>query len=225
MSVPRTLAAALCLVCGLGLSCYSEQLPPPAFRYACDGDADCSADELCRRGLCVQPCTQVTAADDCPGGICFNGTCASTCSVGSDFCPQGQACVDLGLNLGGDGGSPFGGGSTDPVGLCGFECDGPDNADVCPQGEVCFAELSSCVVDCSAGQTCPETYSCLLGFCIPAGVEIPGFETTTALPPGDGSSGDATSTGDGTGDATATGSGTDGDGSSGGALPGAQEDR
>lgn len=177
MTVLRPLVAALVLGSALGISCYSEQLPPSNYRYACEGDAECNSDEVCRRGLCERPCTLRTATDDCPaqdGYVgCFNGACATTCAVGSDYCPAPYACIDLGVDLGG-GGSPFGG-STDPVGLCGLECDDADNADLCPEGEVCFTMVGpgTCVVDCSGGEECPAGNNCLLGLCVPEGIEIP----------------------------------------------------
>lgn len=180
MTATRLLAAALALGSVLGISCYSEPLPPSTYRYACDGDGDCSSAEICRRGLCERPCTQLEVAaaaltedpsdDPCPSedgyALCFNGVCASTCAVGEGFCATGQECIDLGLDLGG-GGNPFGGGSDATIGICGLQCDAADNADICPEGEVCVAEFGACAVDCSQGQACPNGYTCFFGVCAP----------------------------------------------------------
>lgn len=168
MTATRSLAAALGLGSVLGLGCYSEPLPPSTYRYSCDGDGDCSDVEFCRNGRCERRCTQLTAEDDCPAeegyALCFNGACASTCGLGGNYCPSGQECIDLGLSAG--GGSPFGG-SDVAVGICGLQCDDGENADICPEGEVCVAQFGACAVDCSQGQACPEGYSCFFGLCAP----------------------------------------------------------
>jgi hypothetical protein len=180
MTATRSLAAALALGSVLGISCYSEPLPPSTYRYACEGNGDCLDDEICRRGLCERPCTQLDEAaarltedpsdDPCPReegyAFCFNGACASTCEVGANFCAPGQECIDLGLDLGG-GGNPFGGGSDAPIGICGVKCDDADNADVCPEGEVCVTQFGACAVDCSQGQACPDGYTCFFDVCAP----------------------------------------------------------
>lgn len=181
------LAAALALGSVLGISCYSEPLPPSTYRYACEADGDCNANESCRHGHCERPCTQLTAAEDCPSAegfiACFNGACATTCAVGSDYCTPGQTCIDLGIDLGGAS-NPFGGGSDAAVGICGLECDADDNADICPEGEICIVELGACAVDCSQGQACPGGYSCVFGVCAPL----------DSLPSGDSSGEPATTT-------------------------------
>ncbi len=191
----RPLALAFALGSTLGISCFNEPLPPSTFRFACDADADCGDLEFCRSGVCERSCSQVTAAEDCPMedgfATCFNGACASTCGIGSSVCPSGQTCLDLGFGQ--------------DVGICGLECDAGENADICPQGEVCIAQFGSCAVDCSAGQACPEGFSCLLGVCAPEGTEIPG------VPPDSGdSSGGGPSTGDAPGtDSSGSASGTE----------------
>lgn len=215
MMVPRTFVAMLALAGGLGTGCYSELPPPAGYRYACEADGDCNDNEVCRRGVCERPCTQATAAEDCPTtdgyATCFNGACANTCEVGADRCPSTHECIDLGLNLGG-GGNPFGGGGSDAViGICGIECDADANADICPQGEVCFAELGTCVVDCSQGQACPTGFDCLFGVCAPSSGDLP--------PAGDDDGGGSTS-GNGS-----TGGGDGSDGSGSGAIePGHQQE-
>lgn len=216
MTVTRTLAAALALGSVFGISCYSEQLPPPNYRYACDADADCGTGETCWQGRCERPCSQLTAAEDCPfedGYVtCFNGICVSSCEVGQDYCSPGRDCIDLGIDISG-GGSPFGGGSDATIGVCGVECTVDNQAEVCPSGEICIpAEVSgfgfgSCAVDCSMGQECPGGYICLFGICAPEEIEIP---------PGDGSGGEG-----GSDDGGSTGGA--GDGSTGGSE-GAQPD-
>lgn len=169
MTATRSLAAALAFGSVLGISCYSEPQPPSTYRYACDADGDCGDDEVCRRGRCERPCTQLTSSDDCPfedGYVgCYNGACASTCELDKGYCPSGQECIDLGIDLSG-GGSPFGGGSSAAVGLCGLQCDADD--DICPEGEICVAEFGACVVDCSQGQACPTDYTCFFGLCAPS---------------------------------------------------------
>lgn len=173
MIPPRWLAVALTLVMGpaLGISCYSEQQPPPTYRYPCDADADCTGEETCRRGLCERPCTQtavlsavLVGAEEqpCPfedGYVgCYNGACATICELGSDFCPQGHTCLDVGLD---PGGGNFG--ASTPIGACMFECSG-DDSDLCLETEVC--EDGVCTpIDCEGGEPCPDGYLCLFGSC------------------------------------------------------------
>ncbi|MCX4243686.1 hypothetical protein [Paraliomyxa miuraensis] len=168
MTATRTLAAALALGSVLGISCYSEPQPPSTYRYACNGDGDCNGDEFCRRGRCERPCTQITAANDCPfedGYVaCYNGACVSTCELDQGYCPSGLECIDLGIDLGGSS-SPFGGGSSAAVGICGVQCEADD--DICPEGEVCVPDFGACAVDCSQGQDCPDGYICFFGLCAP----------------------------------------------------------
>lgn len=190
MTAPRSLLLALLGSLALGVSCYSEQLPPSTYRFACDADTDCDAGEICRRGLCERPCHQATAQEDCPFedgyATCFNGACANTCELGAGRCPGDYECIDLGLEAGGGFGGP-----SEPVGLCGLECD-PADDDICPEGEICVDAfgLGACVVDCSAGQDCPSGYFCLFGVCAPEGTEIPMGDTSGsggAIDPGDDS--------------------------------------
>lgn len=183
MTVTRSLAVTLGLGSILGISCYSEPRPPSTYRYACEADDDCNPSETCRRGLCERPCSQLDVAagaltedasdDPCPTSsgyaTCFNGACANTCAVGKDYCAQGQECIDLsvlGIDLGGASSNPFGGGSSDPIGICGVMCEPGD--DICPESETCL--MGFCAVDCSQGQTCPDGYDCFFGVCVPAAV-------------------------------------------------------
>ena len=91
MTATRTLVAALGLSTALGISCYSEQLEPPTYRYPCDSDADCTSEEVCRRGLCERPCNDLEVllalaveSDDPPCPFedgyagCYNGACAAS---------------------------------------------------------------------------------------------------------------------------------------------------
>ncbi|MCA9707806.1 MAG: hypothetical protein KDK70_18285 [Myxococcales bacterium] len=189
MTVLRSLLVATSLGSALGLGCYSEQLPPSNYRYACEADADCNGNEVCRRGLCERPCTQLTASEDCPFeegyAACFNGVCATTCAVGSNYCPAVYECIDLGIEAGSS--SPFGG-SSDPVGICGLQCDDAENADLCPEGEICISGfgLGACVVDCSDGQECPSGYTCFFGLCAPEGSEFGTTGDGGAAQPDDG---------------------------------------
>lgn len=207
MTLPRTLVAMLALGSGLGLglgpSCYSERIPPSNFRYACDADADCGTLEVCRRGLCERPCAQVTAAEDCPSeagyATCFNGVCANTCEPGASLCPLVQECLDFGIDIGASPG--FGGGPAATVGICGIACNADENADLCPEGEICLLEAGVCAVDCSTGQACPEGNVCFFGVCLPEDFELPSDDS--------GDSGGSDS----------------GDGSSGAAMPERQEER
>lgn len=194
MTLLRTLVAVLALGGGLGTGCYSEQLPPGTYRYACDADSDCNDNEMCRAGVCERTCTQVTATEDCPQAdgfvACFNGACSSTCEIGAGRCPSSQECLDFGIDVGGGGG--FGGGSTAAVGICGTLCD--ETNDICPQGEVCLPSFGTCVVDCSAGQACPTGFACTFGICAPADSEADDDgQSTGAAGNDDGSSGDGSS--------------------------------
>lgn len=211
MNATRSLVAALGLGSVLGISCYSEPRPPSTYRYACEADDDCNPNEMCRRGLCERPCSQLEVAagaatdedpsdDPCPTtsgyAACFNGACANTCAVGKDYCANGQECIDLaalGIDIGsGGGGSLFGGGSDDVIGICGVMCEPGD--DVCPDSEVCL--MGFCAVDCSQGQVCPDGYDCLFGVCIPA----------TGLP-SDGGASDGGASDGGASDGASEGSG------------------
>jgi hypothetical protein len=170
----RSLGAALGLGSVLGISCYAEPQRPSTFRYACDSNDDCNPDEICRRGLCEVPCSQLEEAageatdedpsdDPCPQAsgyaACFNGVCANTCAVGSSWCAKGQECIDLAA-LGID----VSGSSDVPLGICGFQCEPGD--DICPGSEVCL--MGFCVIDCSMGQVCPDGLECVFGVCLPA---------------------------------------------------------
>lgn len=195
MNLPRSLVATLALGSGLWLGCYSERLASSTYRYPCDSEADCHSNEICRRGLCERPCTQATAAEDCLSedgyAACFNGVCANTCEVGSGNCAKGQTCFDLGLDLGGGGGSPFGGGSSAALGICGIECDAGDNADICPEGEICIPDFGTCAQLCTLDEECGSGYTCFFGVCAPEGTsELPSGSTGDAGT-GDGSTGAA----------------------------------
>lgn len=168
----RSLAALLALGSVLGVGCYSEPLPPSTYRYPCDGDAGCNANEVCLRGHCEQPCSTVEvvaagllgADQPCPiesgYATCFNGACANTCALGSNYCSPGYTCLDIGL--GSIGGGNFGS-SSDPVGVCTIECDD----ELCPPGEACQA--GACApLDCSMGQACPADHGCFFGLCMPS---------------------------------------------------------
>lgn len=179
MTTPRTLVAALLLGSGLGLSCYSERPPPPAFRYACDSDADCNSDETCRYGICERPCTQTSIfiaqlveaeSQPCPFETytagCFNNACANTCELGStDNCPPSQVCVDVGLEISGGGGFFGGGGSTSGTGVCVTECNDSDRADICTVGERCMEGVCE-PIDCTAGEACNDGEICFFGGCV-----------------------------------------------------------
>lgn len=197
MTVPRTLVAALLLGSGLlGLSCYSELPPPPAFRYACESDGDCNSDEVCRYGLCERPCTQTSLfiaqlveaeAQPCPfetyTGGCFNNACANTCELDStNNCPPGQVCADVGIEV--SGGGFFGGGSSSAAGVCVTACNDSDRADICTVGETCVEGVCE-AIDCAAGEACNDGETCLFGGCMAdcsAGQACPsGYECSDLL--------------------------------------------
>lgn len=192
----------LALACGVGVSigCYSERLPPPTYRYACDADEDCDPGEVCLDGLCQIPCTQATFDEDCPSEdfyiACFNGVCSDACTVGKAQCPAPQSCISLGLDVsGGDGGFTAGAPVDDPIGVCGVECE-PGS---CPEGEQCLQGF--CVAQCESDADCSQGLACVAGLCLPS--EIP--DTTTG---GTGTSdGSETTTGQ-TGTSSAGGTGT-----------------
>jgi len=174
MVAPRTLIAALGLGTALGVSCYSEQLPPPTYRFACDADTECLDGEICRSGQCERPCTQSevlvafalkSEVQPCPveSGYagCFNGACVNTCELDGDFCSPGQACADVGLEISGGG---FGGSSTATVGVCVNECTGND--DRCLDSETCIDGVCT-AIDCAGGEACPEGNVCVFGTCLP----------------------------------------------------------
>ncbi len=170
------LRAALTFVAfGIGLSagCYSERLPPPAYRYPCDSDLDCDQGESCVLGLCEFRCSTATFETDCPSDgsylACINGLCANGCEVGTDTCPDLTECIDLsalGISVGGSS-NPFGGSSNTNVGVCGRMCE--VGGDSCPGGEVCI--LGFCTPECDPEDpaACPEGLACLpdLGVCGP----------------------------------------------------------
>jgi hypothetical protein len=189
----RSLAVALGLGSVLGMSCYSEPRPPSTYRYACDADGDCNANEVCRRGRCEVPCSTLElvsaatfgAATPCPVesgfATCVNGACVNTCALGSDVCPPDYTCLDVGID-GGGGGGIFSSGSDAPLGVCTIACDD----ELCPPGEACGEDGLCAPIECM-DEPCPEGLACtFLGTCIPScadGRACPdGFECSTLLP-------------------------------------------
>lgn len=177
---------ALCLLAPGLAGCYSERLPPPNYRYACDGDADCPADERCIDGRCHVPCFQASAEHDCPSSegfaTCFNGVCVSTCELPREVCvgdgdnrvcdqaerqstcTEPQLCLDLGIDFGG-GGNVFGGPTDVELGICGQWC----TEGSCPEGETCLAGFCVATCDPAGPDTCNTTLglTCQDGLCRP----------------------------------------------------------
>lgn len=155
---------------GSTLSCFAEQPAPSTYRYTCREPKDCRASEACIQGLCQVPCTLVTAEADCGSGgyaACLNGACASLCDPQQNHCPDPQRCIDLGVAIDESSNNSLLGGSTpSTVGLCASSCIETG----CGGGEICvpFGDNGVCLVPCAAeGATCPATYSCLAGACVP----------------------------------------------------------
>jgi hypothetical protein len=193
----------------LGAGCYAERLPPPAYRYACDADNDCSDPERCIDSLCQIPCTYETFADDCPeaGGylFCVNGTCSTGCELGSDECPNSQQCLDIGIPED-QGGGGFFGGSTGPLGVCTVPC----GETTCPSGQICVAGACAfpCVNDmCPPGLECYQRLVCIPPALLPEGAESSDSGTSAESGTASESSTSAadTSTSAGPGDESTTG--------------------
>lgn len=104
---------------------------------ACDIDASTCAD---REPLCL-------SNDDCPDGLCVNGSCHDFCDVDMD-CEAGAACV-LGLCR------------TSPSGR--FECLGADD---CAESDDCVS--TSCLRRCGSDADCAgcdDGPTCSFGYC------------------------------------------------------------
>lgn len=208
--MPRSASLVLALLGGAlaAAACYSEKPAPPGYRYACTSDGDCRSNEECTEGICLTPCTQATAQEDCRGSdhlLCFNGVCTSGCQVSDENCPASQECIDLealGIML------DFGGGgfisqSSGPSGLCGNLCD-PNDADACPENEQCL--FGFCVASCDDAGMCPMPFTCQGGLCLPAPEESAGDDGAVGSSSSD--SGDATtmaSSGSESGESSTTG--------------------
>jgi hypothetical protein len=164
---------------GFGAACYSERLPPPAYRYPCDADGDCAEGESCVSGLCEVRCSQATFEDDCPAAgsylACINGLCANGCESESPACPDSTECIDLsalGVDVSGGGSNALGGGgSTAAIGVCGRLCEPNDGT--CPDGEVCVLGLCAESCDPADPDACSGGLVCLaeIGVCGPAGLD------------------------------------------------------
>jgi hypothetical protein len=185
--MPRLLHFSLAgfLLAALSASgCYSERLPPPTFRHACGGDADCGDGESCLSGLCQVPCTMATATEDCglsmQGGAylaCINGACSSACNLSDDPCPGAQTCTEIPVlseQLG--------------AGLC-MEMCSPSDPDSCPDGEACFDGFCATTCDPTDPLACPEGETCL-GVCVPGEVGMTAGEAETAGNDGGSTQGD-----------------------------------
>lgn len=178
------IASAALLASGLATGCFTERLPPPAFRYACGSDTDCGMGDRCISGLCQTPCSQATFAIACDTrahAACFNGTCASLCEIAEGAkCPSPQTCIDVGLGALSPESAGFG--------ICGTTC----TSDTCPEGESCLEGF--CVQSCDPANpaACADGFVCTAGFCLPG----TGAPMTTAPGTGDSASSD-TDEGDG----------------------------
>ncbi len=152
-------ASVALLASGLVSGCFTERLPPPAFRYACGSDVDCGMGDRCISGLCQTPCSQATFAMACDTRshvACFNGACASLCEIAEGSkCPSPQTCIDVGLSEVSS--------ETAGFGVCGTACTG----DTCPEGELCLEGF--CVQSCDLANplSCPTGLVCTAGFCLP----------------------------------------------------------
>jgi hypothetical protein len=161
------------------VGCFIEIARPAQFRYTCEVDEDCPSGESCIGALCQVPCSTATAADACPSEAgyvaCFNGGCASLCTVGDDVCPSPQTCI--GLGGGTDGGE---GDEASTTGLCGAPCSADDPSS-CPDGESCV--MGACVLTCvdTDPEPCPDGLVCTFGVCITD--ELPFAGTLPSDPP------------------------------------------
>ncbi|HWB76954.1 MAG TPA: hypothetical protein VG755_18430 [Nannocystaceae bacterium] len=206
--MPRSASLVLALLGGalMAAACYSEKPAPPGYRYACSSDGDCRSNEECTEGICLTPCTQATAKDDCQGSdhlLCFNGVCTSGCQVSDENCPASQECIDLemlGITLD-SGGGGFISSSSGPTGLCGSLCDVND-PDACPGDEQCL--FGFCVAPCDAMGMCPSPFTCQGGLCLP---ELPDTAGEADSAASSSESGESTTmaTGSESGDATSSG--------------------
>lgn len=164
----RTLPSLLAAIF-IASGCYSERLPPPAFRYDCGGDGECGDGESCIDGLCQVACTLATATEDCglsgQGGsylACINGVCSSACELDANGCPGQQSCAEIpgfSEQLG--------------AGICMQEC----SEDSCPTGEICIEGFCAEACDAADANACGDGETCLFGVCVPDEVATAGGES------------------------------------------------
>lgn len=124
----------------------------------CKTDPDCVKGTVCLGGFCQAPGSttpptpkQCTTKTDCNAGEqCASGTCEAcggtagpcACTVTAD-CASGEQCS--------------GGVCVATSNLCKYSSDCGGQGKVCADGQ--------CLIDCSAGQTCPSGLSCQKGVC------------------------------------------------------------
>jgi hypothetical protein len=129
----RNIAVAVALAVAAAVAC-SESTPPPEPRRSpspripsCVTDADCSAGEECRDGVCARPgldeVTEGTPRGACPEGCAPGEVCADGICVGQITGDAGGATDDS------CGGCPEGWTCEVITGLCQPPGDGPTGED------------------------------------------------------------------------------------------------
>lgn len=116
-------------------------------RTSCTSSSECTGDHVCDRGRCVgTECTEESAATECGGYACVNGTCARDCALGP--CAAGFYCR----------------GDTN---ACVPEC--VTREDATCDGYLCDVEVGECEpycldgeLGCATGYVCNENRTCSL---------------------------------------------------------------
>ncbi len=155
-------------------SCSATDLPDPPVEDECLTTADCTGDQICEAGDCVDPVSpECTEDDHCDGEqVCVDELCVDPepvpeC-VGNDDCDEGLECVDgdcseveIICTINADCGES--GICVD--GSCRDTCETDDN---CTGGQVCRAGLCSAPPEpeCATGSDCGEgDFYCVNGMC------------------------------------------------------------
>ena len=121
--------------CGAGETCRNFECVD-ANAPECVEANDCSSGQICIDGNCEQTATNCVFNDECDGGACVNGQCASSCNADAD-CGASEYCRE---------------------GLCeGFEC--RRSAD-CAAGSICVNAQCEQTCNPANGAGCDTGYVC-----------------------------------------------------------------